>query len=262
MNNFGDAHIAAINASCEENDDDVERKQEYDLMAAQRGRVAMLQEQRRRDREAEQRLAKKKRQNQKSVSIQADLVTRTDFRKTQEISSESSDYEDESSEKYVSKVNQHKNSSYNPKNFTSNSVESSAHGESIIDEDTTTPEIDDDSEDEFDQIKNLLKRRCYQFDKEVARQGRKSDEPVTISDSSSEESELPQSKPSQKVITLKPQTSPKKQSILRKNGKSPKKPAGKDKKVNYDFGQRTGQNITKTGYSPKKQPTPKKQLTR
>lgn len=262
LNHFGDAHIAAINASCEENDDDIQRKKEYDLMAAQRGRTSMQQEQRRRDREAEDRLTKRKRMNQKSVSIQADLVTRTEFRRRREQESSASDYEDESSDKYVSKVNKLKSSSYNPKNFTSNSVDSSNHGESIVDDDTTTPEIEDDSEDEFDQIQTLLKQRCFEFDKQIDRESRKNDEPVTISNSSSEsEPELPPRKSVQKPITIRPQFSPKKQSILRKNGKSPKNPAVKDKRVNYDLGCKSaGKKNTKTGYSPKKQmiPTTKK----
>lgn len=254
LENFGAAHIAALDASCEEDEIDVQKRDEYDLIAATRGRSAMLQVQRSRDREAEDRLAKRKRKGLKSVSIQADFVTRTQPLRSKSLPEPSTESEeDSSSAKYMSKLNQHKSSTYNPKNFTSNSVDSSNHGESVIDDDTSI-EVEE-SEEEFDQIKNLLKRRCFEFDNQLESH---ENDPVTISESSSSkiEVEIPHKK-IQTYKTTKPHNIPKKPSILKMN-KSPKK----DKKVNYNFlktNKKQSNNVKIN--SPKKQMT-KKQFGR
>lgn len=236
LENFGAAHIAALDASCEEDEIDVQKRDEYDLIASTRGRSAMLQVQRTRDREAEERLAKRKRKGLKSVSIQADLLSRIPPK--QHIDCDS---EEDSSSKYVSQVNRNRNSAYNPKNFTSHSVDSSNNGESIND-DETSAEIEE-SEEEFDQIKNLLKRRCFDFDNQCKENDE--NEPVFISDSSSE-CEIPQ-QISKKFKS--PQKTPKKQS--NKFNKMNKN----DKKVNDDL--KKSNNVNRN--SPRKK-TPKKAI--
>jgi hypothetical protein len=244
LENFGAAHVAALDASCEEDEIDVQKRDEYDLIASTRGRSAMLQVQRERDRAAEERLAKRKRKGLKSVSIQADLLSRKPSKEQFDC-----DSEEDSSSKYMSQVNCNRNSAYNPKNFTSNSVDSSNHGESINDDETSV-EVEE-SEEEFDQIKNLLKRRCFDFDNQFEND---QNDLISLSDSSSE-CEIPQ----QKIqITKKlkfPQKSPKKQFNI--NSKYNKLDRN-DKKVNEDFTKKRQTNNVNRN-SPRKK-TPKKSI--
>lgn len=208
LTNFGAAHIAACEASCEEDEALQNKREEYDLLAAQRGRSAMLQEQRKRDREAEERLAKRRRRQLKNAAVQANLVTRRDVATNVEESDEYVSEEEENSgvrvETFTNKPNLHKSSasSYNPKNFTSNSVDSSNNCDSE-EEDETSSETP--SEDEFNQITNLLKQKCFEPYHEPP-----AEEVVEVS-SSSEEEPIP-------VLKGKPklQPSPKKKGILKK----------------------------------------------
>lgn len=210
LENFGAAHIAACEASCEEDEALFQKREENDLMAAQRGRSAMLSEQRKRDRAAEERLVQKKRRNQKNASVQADLVSRKNFGANYnsqhhiEIESENvSEEEDENVrvQTFTNKRNPHKTSTsiYNPQNFTSNSVESSNNYES---EDIETSS--ERESDEFNQITNLLKQNIYERDQKNS--DGLSDDPIELSDSS-EEKEPPKRQnfknPSHKVIQKK-----------------------------------------------------------
>lgn len=163
LTNFGAAHIAACNASCEEDEVLQQKREEYDLMAAERGRSAMLQEQRKRDREAEERLAKRKRRQQKNAAVQADLVSRKEFGAhfsgvpVEYESEEHSEEEEAASARiFTSQPNLHKSvaATYNPRNFTSHSVDSSNNCDS---EDSTSRDVD--SEEEFNQITNMLKQK-------------------------------------------------------------------------------------------------------
>lgn len=225
LSNFGAAHMAACDASCEEDDALLQKREENDLLVAQRGRTAMLQEQRRREREAEERLLKKKRKQQKNASVQTNLVTRKAVESSHvkipvlvpPVDDESNEefYEDEGDgniikvQTFSSKPNLHKSSAvnYNPKNFTSNSVDSSNHYES--EDEISTSALD--SEEEFNQITNLLKKKCcehYQAPHEKF-----SEEPTVLSDSSSVEVERnPPPKAKKKAVPV--QTTNK--SILKK----------------------------------------------
>lgn len=225
--NFGAAHIAACEASCEEDEDLFQKREGHDLMAAQRGRSAMLEVQRKRDREAEQRLAERKRRNLKNASVQADIVTRRDFGTCHDFQqvNDSEDVSDEDENKnvrvqtFTNKRNLHKSSAsnYNPQNFTSNSVESSNNCES---EDIETSS--EQESDEFNQITNLLKQKTYERDRDF---DQKSEDPVELSDSSEEEEQ-----PRRQVVKeTKPQV-PKKKSILKKVP-SPVKISKKPKEV-------------------------------
>lgn len=167
IGNFGNAHIAAVDASCEEDESLRERRDEQDLMAAIRGRSAMLQVQREREREFEDKLLKKKRSHQKTVGIQADFLTQQRFSKAMSESKQTQavpaiEISDEE-EMYSTKPNPHKHSEqYNPQNFTSHSVDSSNNCDSD-DGDIAELETDESvkdleqSEGEFNQITNLLR---------------------------------------------------------------------------------------------------------
>jgi hypothetical protein len=244
LSNFGAAHIAACEASCEEDEAIHQRREEHDLMAAQRGRAAMLQEQRKRDREAEERIVKRKRRLLKNASVQANLVTRreidVDLRNLHgENEDEDGNFEDEQGgvrvEKFTSKPNMHKsksNSTYDPKNFTSHSVDSSNSDEE------SSPELD--SEVEFNQITNLLKQKSYNFHRDPS-PIKTFEEIVELSDSSESEPILRPPPQRQKQAKL-PVEQPKKQSILKKNvewkhAKPQQKDSLEDQRVNYlDFG--------------------------
>ena len=235
LENFGAAHIAACEASCEEDEAIHQRREEYDLMAAERGRAAMLQEQRKRDREAEERLAKRKKKNLRSVSVQADVVSRRevgiDVRSNEDESENESENENRSVRvgKFKNKPNLHKSlrTVYNPKDYTSNSVDSSNNLDSEDQE--SLPEID--SEVEFNQITNLLKQKAYNFHREPE----KKEEPVDLSSSS--DSDPPQRVHIQKQVKFPAE----KKGILKKNQptKTPKKTLKEpeeDQRVNYlDF---------------------------
>lgn len=241
LTSFGAAHIAACEASCEEDEMLHQKREEYDLMAAQRGRSAMLQEQRKRDREAEERLMKRKRRQQRNAGVQADLMQRPAPRNINRVEEESaeeiSDEEENSAvrvQTFVNKPNLHKSSNYNPKNFTSNSVDSS---------NSTESSLDVESEEEFNQITNLLKQKCFETYHEPPAEVH--EHPIEILSSSEDE---PEALPIQKT-KAKPQLEPKKKSILKKvqspKGKKlktkPPMPVRKvhpeDQRVNYvDFG--------------------------
>lgn len=187
LTNFGAAHIAACETSCEEDESRFQKREEHDLLAAQRGRSAMLQEQRKRDREAEERLMKKKRKQQRNASVQADLKeVRSKNIDSVMVSDED---EDESAgvrvETFTNKPNMHKSSAanYNPKNFTSNSIDSSNNCDS--EDGSSCAEIESDVE--FNQITNLLKQKC--FEKYNEDPVKVPEEPIELSDSSYEEDE-------------------------------------------------------------------------
>lgn len=239
LTNFGDAHIAACDTSCEESDAVHQRREEYDLLAAQRGRTAMLQEQRKREREAEERIMQRKRKLQKSQAVQADLISRRDFGTD---AGNLVDCEDEEEgrgtrvETFRSKPNLHKASTshYNPKNFTSNSVDSSNNYDS--EEEASSLEVE--SEEEFNQITNLLKGKGFEMFKKP-QEPELAEDVIEIEESSEDEpAPLP---PNKKKVIIS--TNSKKKSILKK----PQSPKGKqklkksaepeDQRVNYvDFG--------------------------
>lgn len=162
IQDFGNAHIAAINASCEETESLREAREEQDLMASVRGRVAMLSEQRRREREAEERLQKKKRKHQKTIGIQADFLTQRGF--SEDLTHPDSDSEVEEKEavpKFTCKPNRHRHQTdYNPQNYTSNSVDSSNTNDSDSAEENVVAQKDDSME--FNQITNLLKQKMQE----------------------------------------------------------------------------------------------------
>lgn len=219
IQDFGNAHIAAINASCEESESLREQRDEQDLMASVRGRVAMLSEQRRRDKEAEERLQKKKRRQQKTVGIQADFLAQRGFSESNKINLiqiESEAEDDDDDEKFTNKPNPHKHqTNYNPQNFTSNSVDSSNTSENLEEEEE---EEENDDSLEFNQITNLLKQKMQDV---YDAPSRKIAEIVDISSETSDAEVLP----AKKVSPLKKKNSPQK-GIL-KSKKSPLKPANK-----------------------------------
>ena len=202
--------MAACDASCEEDENLLQKREEHDLLAAQRGRTAMLQEQRKRDREAEERLMRKKRKQQRNASVQADLVTCKEVNRGPvriplpvEVENNGDDEEDEEDmtrvKTFTSKPNLHKSSvsNYNPKNFTSNSVDSSNNYESEDD----VSSLEQESEEEFNQITNLLKQKCFEHYQNHP--VRSAEEPIELSDSSSIENEpLPPKKTKKVAATV------------------------------------------------------------
>lgn len=257
--------MAACDASCEEDEAMHQRREEHDLLAAQRGRTAMLQEQRKREREAEQRLLKKKRKRQKNASVQADFLTQKSASRSpikilvpanvveEEECCEEEEINAPRVETFASKPNLHKNSTsnYNPKNFASDSVDSSNNYESV--DEISSSELELDSEEEFHQITNLLKQKCYEQyrDPPVTL----SEEPMIISDSSSIEADpLPPPKTKKKTLVA---LQPAKRSILKKCQTKPvktktpepssiKQSAERDNRVKYvDFA-----NQYTTSYAP------------
>lgn len=241
---FGAAHIAACDASCEEDEASQNKRKEYDLLAAERGRCSMLQEQRKRDREAEERLAKRKRRNQKNAAVQVDPVTRkhfgANFRAEVEVEELSEDENDEARvETFSSKPNLHKSSAsaYNAKNFTSHSVDSSNNNDSG--DEVSSQELESDVE--FNQITNLLKHRLIRSPKKI-----EEPDPIEISESSESDDPIPLPKVKSKA---RPKISPKK-GILKKvqlPKKKTKSPQAEPQKVKYvDYG-----NKYTTSYVPK-----------
>jgi len=262
ISQFGAAHIAACYASCEEDELLCEQREEYDLLAASRGRSAMLQEQRKRDREAEERLLKRRRGQRKTVAVQADLMPSY---KSKQMEANNSDKDENSEEeleeeeegarvtRFTSKPNLHKTNSktvnYNPRNFTSNSVDSSNH----CDSETSSEEIVE-SELEFDQITNLLKQKCYEFD----RPQKTASEVVEISSETSDLEEVEIVQPQPRVSKKQPQVKPVKKSILKKSAPiaTSKKKSSPKKKVPLEAAQRVSYldfaNKYTTSYIPKK----------
>lgn len=233
MRDFANAHIAALDASCEESESLREARQEQDLMAACRGRVAMLQEQRKRDKEAEDRLLKKKRKHQKTIGIQADFLTQRGFSENQrniniQLGNSHSDEEEEDIEdipRYTSKPNIHKTTvDYNPQNYTSNSVDSSNNGES---EEDPEEELNrnDKAEAEFNQITNLMKQKMQEiYDAPYRKIAEEREKVVAISSSDSSDVEFIQvsaATSKKKTVRKSPQ-----KGIL-KTKKSPSKPKHK-----------------------------------
>lgn len=173
IGNFGDAHIAAVNASCEESEIVLQKKEEYDLMAAVRGKVAMLQEQRKRDKEAEEKIIKRKKSQQKTIGVQADFLTQKSFSQSLFTIKNDSDMSSEenlygATSMFTSKPNHHKHSTsanknieYIPKNYASNSIDSSYSCDTDVIDLEEEDEISDgkDSELEFNQITNLIFRQ-------------------------------------------------------------------------------------------------------
>lgn len=172
----------------------------------------MLQEQRKRDREAEDRLEKRKRRKQVNAAVQAD-VSRKEFgayfagNPEENDLEEYSEEEEASAEVFTSQPNLHKSvaSTYNPRNFTSNSVDSSNHSED------STSRDDVDSEEEFNQITNMLKQKNSEMFTRTPKAN--VEENIQISDSSDNEI-APRPPPKEKQ--KKPIQSPKAKGILKK----------------------------------------------
>ncbi|CAO1395086.1 unnamed protein product [Diamesa hyperborea] len=201
MANFGAAHKAAQDYNVEQG---IFRKKrhEFDLMAAERGRSSMQQEHRRREKEAEEKLIKKKKLRQKTIGIQADLLkTQRSFgREIINLTNyeDNDNCEDEDEEDgcrvstFKSKSNPPRQSSartsYNPKNFTSNSVESFTQNEGS---DQTEDSTSNEESLEFNQITNLLKQKCWEYsDNEPVKKNQNNrDNDVRIEDLSSDESD-------------------------------------------------------------------------
>lgn len=228
LTNFGAAHMAACEASCEEDEGLLQKREENDLLAAQRGRSAMLQEQRKRDRATEERLLKRKRKQQKNAAVQANIVTRKEVIQNpiripvpsvnNDCNEEDEEEEAVRVEKFSSKPNLHKSStsSYNPKNFTSNSVDSSNNNES--EDEVSSSELD--SEEEFNQITNLLKQKCYgSYNNSPPK---RMEEPILLSDDSSIEiDQLPPQKTKRVTSTSASNVEPANKSILKKSQPKP-----------------------------------------
>lgn len=267
VENFGNAHIAAVDASCEEDEFLADKRDEQDLMAAMRGRLAMLQVQRERDRELENKLLKKKRQQQKTVGIQADFLTQRRFsehlinkQKNVETLDVSEEEEDGNKDVFIAKPNPHKQHSeqYNPQNYTSNSVDSSNNCDSEIesiaelDEDESLKD-NDESEMEFNQITNLLRHRLHNKQDNI-----QINEIIDVGSSDSESISYSVQPP--KKVTIETSSIKKKKGILKKSPSkasnikkqnSPvksKKIQSSDNRVRYvDFG-----NKYETTYVPDK----------
>lgn len=218
--NFGDAHIAAVDASCEEDELLRDKRDEQDLLASMRGRVAMLQVQRERERELESKLLKKKRQQQKTVGIQADFLTQRRFSENlinnQRHAETDMSEEEGINDAFTVKPNPHKHSEqYNPQNYTSNSVDSSnncdsdSEGIAELEEDESV-RGNDESEVEFNQISNLIRQRQHNNQDET-----EFNEIINVGSSDSESIsysiELP------KKVTIKASPNKKKRGILKKS---------------------------------------------
>lgn len=224
---FGNAHIAAIDASCEENELLRQDREEQDLLAATRGRKAMLQVQREREKQAEERLSKKKKHNQKTIGIQADFLAQRGFseslanKKSTNHAQATEEEEDESNTFFTSKPNLHKhsikiNNNYNPQNFTTHSVDSSNNCDSDEIDDLDLDDVEEnqtqnESEVEFNQITNLLKHRATT---ESSENEREVDEIIVLSASESTSS-IEILAPRKKTSVKK--HSPKKKSIIKKS---------------------------------------------
>jgi hypothetical protein len=168
LSGLGAAHIAACETSCEDDESSCFRRKEFELLAAERGRSAMLQEQRKRDRAAEDRLAKRKQKHLKNAGVQTTFERHRnkviEIIEEEEVSDEYiSEEEAARAETFTNKRNFHKNSgpNYNPKNYTSNSIDSSNNFDSEGTNESLSP--GDESEVEFNQISNLLKQKCFDF---------------------------------------------------------------------------------------------------
>ncbi|KAL7033856.1 hypothetical protein ACKWTF_007748 [Chironomus riparius] len=261
VENFGDAHIAAVDASCEEDEFLRDRKDEQDLMAAMRGRVSMLKVQRERERELENKLLKKKRQQQKTIGIQADFLSQRRFSENliNKQKKAESDVSEEEETNFNVKPNLHKHSQqYNPQNYTSNSVDSSnncdSESESIAElEQDESVRDNDESEVEFNQISNLLRHKLHNN-----RENIQINEIVDVGSSDSESISYSVVLP--KKVTIKTSPIKKKKGILKqspakitinKKLSSPvkrKKEQSSDNRVRYvDFG-----NKYETTYVPDK----------
>lgn len=259
---FGNAHLAAINASCEETESLREVRDEQDLMASVRGRVAMLSEQRRREREAEERLQKKKRKHQKTIGIQADFLTQRGFSENMNKGNDSgSEEEEEAVPKFTSKPNLHKHQNdYNPQNYTSNSVDSSNTNDS--DSADGNDEVPKEDSMEFNQITNLLKQKMQEIYDAPTRKIAEQKVIDVSSESSSDVEFIPL--PAKKVSPVKKQSTARKdmKKSLQKGILKSKKPPTKTKnpspkktnkstennRVRYvDF-----RNMYETSYEPRK----------
>lgn len=232
LSHFGDAHIAACDASCEETEQVHQKRKEYDLMAAQRGRSAMLQEQRKRDRALEDRLAKKNKRNLRNTAVQADLVTSREVGTNvntldDPLSEETEEVSDEEGTMITNAAHKSSTSHYNPAKYVCNSVDSSNNCDS---EDQESFEDVGESEAEFNQISNFLRQK--RFDGYDFRGSEALDEEnAHISKSSEEEIQPPAPKviQNEKMATtkkgiLKKPISPKKKPKLKTPVKRPPAP--------------------------------------
>jgi hypothetical protein len=239
LSNFGEAHIAAVDASCEENEYIRQTREDKGLMAAVRGRKAMLQVQREREKQAEERLMKKKRNHQKTIGTQADFLAQQGLSETlaahrrKNILELSDDDEDEEQTEtvFTSQPNVHKHSinidtNYNAQNFTSHSVDSSNNCDS-----DEVQDLQDysDSEVEFNQIKNIL-MHADEADDDIIFISESVSSDDIIHAKKAERQPLKNSSPKKKSILIK---TPKKiiSSNATRKAKSPNKKTSKHKPV-------------------------------
>lgn len=150
---LGTAHFDACEASCEESESIVCQREEFDLLAAERGRTAMLQEHRKREREAEQRLQQKKRKRQRDAMTQADLIsTKVCPLAVDKFSMEQEEDEDV----------QYQNPDVQPEKFArQNQFKKSSDAESdciVVEPSNDSSERESSDKFEFDQITNILKQ--------------------------------------------------------------------------------------------------------
>ncbi|CAO1410041.1 unnamed protein product [Diamesa serratosioi] len=251
MANFGAAHKAAQEYNVEQGIFKEKRK-EYDLMAAERGRSSMQHEQRRREKEAEEKLIKKKRMRQKTIGVQADLMQNERIF-GREIINLTGNCEDEDEEggcrvsTFKNKSNpprQHSaKNNYNPKNFTSNSVESFTQNE---ESDQTEDSTSNEESLEFNQITNLLKQKCWDYsDNEPVKKNQNLRKNVVqiedLSSDESEENENARYSPPPPPLRTKSSKSPAKKSILKPGAakssktKSPMKSTSSKKKTPKEY---------------------------
>lgn len=160
---FGNAHLNACDASCEVSESILCQREEFDLLAAERGRTAMLQEHRKREREAEQRLQQKKRKRQRDAITQADLISTRDIAVNVDTLMTQDDGE-EASENEIPEVHPVRVVRQNQ-----DKVSSDADSDCIIVESSSAPSEMSSDESEFNQITNILKQKSFK----PARDGQK-----------------------------------------------------------------------------------------
>lgn len=158
LSKFGNAHLDACEASCEENESLFNKREEFDLLTAERGRTAMLQEHRKREREVEFRLLQKKRKLLRNATVQVDLISKRDFGAnvdTLHAHKEAAIENEKIADRVEAFVKRNDEKSSSNAAYARHADESSS-GPGIVEK-----ESDFESELEFEQITNFLKQHCF-----------------------------------------------------------------------------------------------------
>lgn len=245
----GEAHRAAV-------DEEIQmgifrdKREEFDLIAAQRGRHATQKQQDEKRQQEEERVMKRKRLKQKTIGIQANLLQVPLDYDCEDFDSDDQDLSmcAEESNDEESKIESNPKPSYNPKNFatTNSSTESS-----IVVQKSVPPSQSDSEESlQFNQITNILKKKkLFNIDEKQPEDA----DVIEISDYSDCENVMPPPLPPKQTKTAKKIKTPKKQLPKKVIVKSPHKfhVAGKQKSSlkYYDVGsdrKYAGQSTTTT----------------